>query len=760
MDQKQGQRISAGLFNIYLNYKHDTKAIIGWLIDHGNSRYDAPKALAIKDLVALASVVQEKAIRMPDLIHFQFQQAIKARGHLSKCFRKDDLHGANEQSTCDHEFFTASLKKIYTGLCEHCGKPKGRSDDISCNATSKEVRDTKAHNRFSSFESDHIETQDLADVIETDLPLESRPKDSDGETTLTIPMLADDVLGQLFELCEEVQAIQDLYSVFMATWELAGQGKLPCFVAALVSHAAFAEFERVSHRLRISCDIADPQVLEERFTQMSEMSCEDKRNTELQKIVEVLNKSWQQLLDLKSKPSKELSEQITSRARAPQILRAGDHSAAMDDDCVARMLEDLYRHTSSHTMSIIFHRVGSPVWPDVGYFLTHGNEESDGFRCSFGLQLLLKSLKSYVFAAEPKIPPSACRLQALRFAQEAIPSIGAVLDNPTMPCRCPNTLAFHLEQLQTELQHFLGVKQFDLYFQSPWVSGSHMVEIADALFYYGLRLISYRSFVGSLLHIYNALRYFDFIEPVAMFDSVSQALGHILFPGGRPSQNFKACYMRHMGGRLSFCSDKHDSGCHSMVIPPHTAWATAGFGLPTGNEDPRFDYKKTSLIFHLKEQDFLLQNGTWTQMVGIVSKKSPTTDKQSSHESTKTRPDYHHRSAALPSCPRQKLRTLREALSRDFNHPLCTARINFFQVYLACMRIVSRISNKHHGDEATLRQRCLCFVQEFLVAADECRGNEKRLKKRCSKGLVDICKTAIVEEVRDAKIEDFLWKTI
>lgn len=61
-----------------------------------------------------------------------------------------------------------------------------------------------------------------------------------------------------------------------------------------------------------------------------------------------------------------------------------------------------------------------------------------------------------------------CRLQALRFAQEAAPHIQAILDDSTMPCHCFNTLAYHLENVHKQLDQFLQERAFDLYFQSPW----------------------------------------------------------------------------------------------------------------------------------------------------------------------------------------------------------------------------------------------------------------------------------------------------
>ena len=486
--------------------------------------------------------------------------------------------------------------------------------------------------------------------------------------------------------------------------------------------------------------------------------------TILQTIVATLNKNWLRLLDVKSQGPQNLTEQASSPPQTTRILRNGPNAASNDDECIAWILQDLSRYMLTQTMRTSFYRVGSPVWADVGYFLTHDQGQGDGFRCSFGLHLLLKSLKSYVFATEPKIQPSVCRIQALRFAQEALPDISAVLDDATMPCRCPDTLAFHLERLHTDLSHFMRTKEFDFYFQTAWVSGSHMVEMAEALFYYGLRLFSYRNLVGSLLHVYNALKHFNSIESIPLFDSLIDAFSDILFPGGRPSRNFKPCYVRHMGGRLHFHSSNHDSGCHAMAIPARTAKATAGFGLPRGNDDPRFDYRKTSLIFHLKEQDYLLRDDTWAQVLATLNHdKLVADDPHALHANVKTRLCSHHRNRLhhmLPSCPRQKLCSLREALSSDYDNPFCTARINFFHVYLTCVRIVSRISDEYHGEDGRQGQRCLCFAENLLLAADRCRDNPRRFKYYCCKGLVEICRTAIVREVGDAKTEQFLWRRI
>lgn len=94
------------LFDLYVQYKKDTRAIIAWLMSHGTSKFNNIHTISIRDLLGLAEVVQKKAVVMPDTIDFQFRQAIAARTQLSNFFRaKGGLEVAAED-TVNHEFFT------------------------------------------------------------------------------------------------------------------------------------------------------------------------------------------------------------------------------------------------------------------------------------------------------------------------------------------------------------------------------------------------------------------------------------------------------------------------------------------------------------------------------------------------------------------------------------------------------------------------------------------------------------------------------
>ena len=100
------ERIPSCLFQLYIQYKTDTRAIIAWLIRHGSGDYTG-RPLSIKDLFRLAETVRMKAVEIPETIIFQFREAIAARTQLSQFFRKNQNHTYSDPETTNHEYFTS-----------------------------------------------------------------------------------------------------------------------------------------------------------------------------------------------------------------------------------------------------------------------------------------------------------------------------------------------------------------------------------------------------------------------------------------------------------------------------------------------------------------------------------------------------------------------------------------------------------------------------------------------------------------------------
>lgn len=550
--------------------------------------------------------------------------------------------------------------------------------------------------------------------------------------------------------------MDDLLLATKKVWVQAGTGDIPLVVAALITNVAFARFEMVEQQLKLLCGSADPAVLRTKMLQAQgsptrSKAVDDVSDSPATQAIESLQQSWDLLLHLKNsvRPTKLPCE--TCKQKPSNItLRIGPDSVEADGKCLNMLLLNITQHVQARTIPTDIVRAGSPMYADIGYFLTHTENDVNGLRCTFGLRMLLDAYKSFMLACQETRIPRSCRLHALKLAQEALPSIGAVLGDSSMPCRCYQTLAFHLANLELDLKAFLQEKCFDLYFQSPWVSGSHLLEMHETLFYYGLRLFSYRHYVGSVVHVYHVLREFTGFEPVPLLEQLRDTFSDVLFPGGRPSRNFKACCLRYMGGRLKFKPDTsdHRSGSHHMAIPAHTAKTTAGFGLRKEANDLRFAYCKISLFYHVKEKGYHFNESLPSHAPGL-----PNPSAFGKNHKGHTCAHDHPKQDLMSSPCLHQLSQLQKAVLNDFAGPFPVARVNFFKIYMSCVRIISIVSAKTHNGE----DYCLCFLDAMLQAADRYKANEHKLQPFGCKDLVNACKEAMRSVLSDKSVDDFLW---
>ena len=514
-----------------------------------------------------------------------------------------------------------------------------------------------------------------------------------------------------------------------------------------MTNVAFARFEAVEQRLKLLCNSSDPETLIKMHCTQPNVDA-DSRTVE---AIETLRQPWQLLLQLKSGESE--CEACTQKSHNISI-QIGTDTAEADEKCLNMLLHNIKLLVQAKGLPTDIVRTGSPLYAEIGYFLTHAENDVNGLRCAFGLSMLLDVYKSFLSASPGTGTPLNCRLQALQLAQKALPSIDAVLGHWSMPCRCYQTLAYHLGNLGVDLKKFLQEHCFDLYFQSPWVSASHMLEIQETLFYYGLRLFSYRHYVGSVVHVYHVLRELNGFQSIPLLEQLRDTFNHILFPGGRPVRNFKACCLRYMGGRLKFRPDAsdHKSGSHHMAIPAHAAKASAGFGLRKEANDSRFAYCKISMFYHIKEKGYHVNENLWDRIQALahahVSGKHQKGDGCTHDHPKREEPCTH------------QLSHLQKAVLIDFAGAFPIARVNFFQVYISCVQIIAIISEKTHGGEEEPRQDCLCFLDVILTAADRCKDNEHRLQPFGCKELVSTCKEAMSNVLGDRSVDGFLWKIL
>lgn len=232
--------------------------------------------------------------------------------------------------------------------------------------------------------------------------------------------------------------MSELLAETSRAWEQAALGNSPISVAAFMSNAVFAMFEEVEQRLKLLCDSSNLATLLARCSPLRDHVDRqgDTKTTLSQNLSQVhdLQVAWEALAQFKE--ARQSGEPTRARLRSSQItVRRGRDSAPMDRDCFAIMVGDIGHHINAGKRPSSVVLAGTPVFADIGYLLTHEENDNNGLRCSFGLHMLLRAYKGFLLSSHCAHPPSGCRLQALRFAQEVASNIAPVLKDSTMPCR-------------------------------------------------------------------------------------------------------------------------------------------------------------------------------------------------------------------------------------------------------------------------------------------------------------------------------------
>lgn len=594
----------------------------------------------------------------------------------------------------------------------------------------------------------------------------------------TIGTHADGILQEVHRILSEVKA----------AWRKAAQGSSQLVTATVATNAAYAQLEDIEHRLSTSCSIANSADLLESYMKLRNSfelvtSADTTSNCSAVDAISDLNDCWHAMRNLRSEAARDgFAEQVLKPQLPPKVsLQQGSDTSVSDAQCRAVLLYNVAQCIQGSCLQNSFIRLGSPVVAEVDIFMSREQTPGNCLHCASGLSLLMSSYKAFAFALPAGQCTSNCRIHALRYAQGAIAQISAVLKDPTMPCRCHGTLAFHLEKLKSDLEEYLRTKMFDLFFQSPWVCGGQILEMMHALRYYGLRLAAYKSYMGSVMHMYNVLCKIHDFPPIPVLETICEHLGDLFFPGGRPdNRTFKTCYVRYLGGRLRFHSQaRHQTGCHELTIPADTAKATAGFiSGCVAPRDPRFDCGRLSLMYRIKERNYRFDAATLDAInrqakcndichgdVGAFVTPNSSRDSPRRGSGTSGQvlvPDSGEKGPVLDRPGNVSAtgvfgisQALQQTLDAELASAFPIASLNFFPLYLDCVRIVGRISNAYHGADSKQRQFCLCYAEILVAAADGCReGKGWRVRKEIRE-LVGMCGQALTEELGGREMSQY-----
>lgn len=410
---------------------------------------------------------------------------------------------------------------------------------------------------------------------------------------------------------------------------------------------------------------------------------------------------------------------------------------------------------------------GTPLYAEIGCLPTH-QVSSNSLGSTLSLHLLSLSYKAYMSGLRSHSMLSSCRLSALKLSQQAKYFLSELLaDKICFPCQCPDTIAFHLDQLKDTLQRYTAHKCWDIFFQAPWVAGNHILEILDMCFYYGMRLIRYRHYVGSVLHSYNVMKQLAAMEEVPLLEELSNKFASIFFPGGqRPINRFAASWTRFVGARLKFRKGHkghNHRGSWCMAVPSHAARQAAG--LRTGRDGKSRTAEDTGLseLIDLKRTDYHVDESTWRIICGCedieTTKRNGSRRSKALAKSINSKLNHNH-TMPLHS---DHLLDLSSYLAQDTNDLLPWLRLNLFAVFEVCVKIVRTISSACHTDLKDNELHCICFATTILRGGDRIR-NARALgevdcwkKSNGERDVVEVAKKAIREIMAAVEAGDWLW---
>ncbi|EXJ79620.1 hypothetical protein A1O3_07899 [Capronia epimyces CBS 606.96] len=768
------------VLDAYVRYKKGTRALVAWFLQYSPSPNRRVKSLPIKELESLAQAASKKLRSLPDHVHFYFRETIAARKKLSKYFRGHVDESAEDVDTVNHEHFTTTLAQIYDSLCACCGHANSPSHQQPGSKHQLAQPPTGLVNAYNSLsvedaDADDNEGDEHVPALSTcpECTVSTPPSCNDGRLKV---LFSDDELGTLLEATAAVERIKDMTSAVERCWDLAGKNHLSFSVASLVTNVAFASIRQVGIGLLEHDETLTVSGLH-RTVHSFERSSQggacpspenDETTTTRHVLLDQLQNMEQALLHYRDGHR---SFDIRSCPTCVHVQKPADYlQMPLGEDCSGRhrlaeaILDNIYHLVTSSDTPTSIVRNSSPVYADAGYVVTRLEEQAQSWSAVLGLHLLTAGYRSYLQSIDSANAISTCRLTALRLAQQASSQIATLLNDKTCwPCRCTQTLAFHLQNLEADLRAYTKHRCWDLYFQAPWVAGNHVLEMLDLCHYYGMRVVNYRHYVAAILHCYNVLQQLGGLGQIPVLESLCTQLRGVFFPGGnRPKANFRACWSRYVGARLKFKKghrrNDRDSWC--MAIPAHAARRAAGLGSKSEHAGSRLD----CLLFKIKQQDYHLSDEQWYNL-----------DRASTHPGVGMR-DVTRRgslSISTSACDLESesnpgsgpLLALAETLQRTCDQSestlLPTPRLNLFAVFPACVQVVSRLSDVTHTREEDRGMNCICFVSSILAAADRLCDSRRlgRIEtwKKTERDCVELTKDAIQDVFGNVTAEQWLW---
>lgn len=656
------------------------------------------------------------------------------------------------------------MTKIYIDLCVCCGEPKTKCPSSNQQAVNDGGTE-KLRNHFECLSlEDGSEVEDASSLEPSPSCPEctTEPAPPCSGTVSDLPLAEDDVLLTI-EVGLILQRLSQLFEEVRMVWTHVSHGRETFVAASFVTNVAAASMKQLEQRMRELTGNVDLEYLQEICSTLHgdrDGACP----TWIRSVVEglIYAKTAVRRCTGSHQQSAPTQPHRVTQNLCEFVRCAGCHNSGASSTLMEPLMDNMIHLVQGGFIASGVVRNSTPLCDGLGCVLQDLDNKSAELRLILGLTLLSESNVNYVGAAQALAKPPSCRLVALRFAQQAAKVVGHVLQDKTcFPCRCTQTLAFHLQNLETDLLGYASYKCWDLFFQSPWVAGNHILEMLDMCQYYGMKLFSYRHYVGSVLHSYNVLQQLAGLEKIPLFEWLCNHYQNTFFPGGRPTNNFRACWSRYIGARLKFkkghkSHNHRDSWC--MAIPAHAAQKAAGLGITKEERDN----KDECLLFRIKQQGYDTESMEWSTVEG---KSSRAGGAAFPHSSKLTRSGSDTEQYQQQGQLWTLLQHVEELLCSSSESIIPQARLNHFAVFATCVRTIATLSDATHTDAKDKGTNCICFANAILSGGDRIVQARKLGRTTAScwtkderEGVLKMTTEAMKESVQGRWPEDWVWE--
>ncbi|KAK5163453.1 uncharacterized protein LTR77_010635 [Saxophila tyrrhenica] len=771
--------LDGSLFPLYASYKEATNYVIKWLTKNTGAGISRACLHSVKEMRYLTDCILSCGVDIPEELLKKFRQAINARRRLTT-FYKSSPNTADCESTDHHVYFNETFQGIYQDIYQA---------HKQCNCRLSHAR-SKSQELFlpflNSFDCLKINDGDNGTRKVTTSSCEdcnkgpSVPSDVDpeGENKLRTqgPAIADDALEEWASLHSLLIQLEHLMTTIKRSYRQAADGSIPLAVAAMSSCCAYECSSSLTCALE-SYQIRNPSQLKKRYEALARdfhaTSVPDRAPTSGKATLDGLHLVWEELLAFRGGLSSrhDLDYRVKCRqcqcascsfptedvtdflATDPATVSRSEDLEASERRVLRSVLRGAYqdiqmRKESQHQQTPCF-----PVWRDLELFLEGDNEKEEAplnhINLCFGLYLFIESYKTFqsldaidsdaTTIERPQKPAQKriARLHALKLSLNLLITVKSTLHNRDVPCSCfranGTTVLASIVDWHNSLNHFTRINRFDLLYQAPWMSGFHAMTNLAQTATCGSNLWHYGYYVGTTLHVYNALvqaRLLD-ASQLPVLEAVCDTYKDVLFLGKRSTHNVFSCWKRWGGAKVLRSSHHSRSGSGKG----DKRWDLCSVHDSShGSTNWRRSYcpTKVSVFAAVVQGQYKLDEDVM-QRIAATERRDSAISAHVQAEGVEGA-DEHRLQAT-------KVERMQAAVLSEFNDPtMPVTRINHFAFYHACMRFMRKFSDANH--EQPLSYICKCAAEGCLEACD-------MYLKRCL-----LSSSSVRPELIDCKIAD------